>query len=690
MFNKLGAVRPAARSLVSVLDARDFAKESYHFASDRQDRSMQLSFKKALQLLPNTECILLDGHTDLDLGFLIGHKSDSRQQSPLLLSIADCPFELPGNFFTSQLLSELIYLDLSAVPGSVRSVLHPGLLPGLRVLKLRDRELDDAWLKPLLQLYGLRLWSLDVSENRITDQVIQSLRDKCFPRTDLRTPGYFYTEGKLVAREGGTEEFGPFIEIQESRWSKNFTHPERFFVDSPAYEANASPGLQEYHVFRANGSGPMRKDTAEGVVKLLTSPERHSPSARGLTHLNLSNNLVSSAGIQRLLRTGNGQLEYLACDSLPFLPPSVSQNYWPISARLIGTVGTADYFRPVYSSNLRSLRIHHSFVTGILDLDLEGFSSLSRIYLAEKSILPRLQTMYHGAFMPDMNPRLTSLTLTHVPRRSSGPLINGLLTFLKLLSQQEGAIQEAASSSDSSWRAPDLLSGLRQLRLEFEPDPMEEGFSTAEDLDAENLMSSGDQGFSFFEGEQYEKAPVFVRHGHEPGQAENADSTSNDATSNESVRGDQQTTAFEGEWEDKSFTCQVWLGPQKPPARSAMARYQSLVQVHKVRDGVGPATPSQLRAGAPEGSYIFHTAWNLAIMPQELKAPPKSELETMKDVLDALKQYRLAGRTKHSELERRAGSRAVPRGGPHFFWTGKLEVSTQQPLPQGRASQYWR
>ncbi|KAH8178190.1 leucine rich repeat domain containing protein [Sarocladium implicatum] len=691
VFNELNTVRPAARSLVRVLDATRFAKESYHFASDRLDRNMQLSFAKALELCPNTLCIVLDGHTDLDPGFLVGPNSETNQHSPILLSVADCPYQLPGNFFTSNTMRSLVYLDLSAVPGSVRSILRHDILPDLSILKLRNRELDDEYFGSLSSVYGQRLWSLDVSHNRLTDDVVDILRDKWFPKTSLRTPGFFYIEGKLTRLQGGTNGFGPFCQIQESQWSKVFNHPERFFIDSPIYLSNEESRSQEYQVFRASGKEPLRKDTADDIVNSGAIESSDTHGAPGLTHLDLSDNLVSAAGLQRLVRTTNGQMEHLACDFMPLLPLKMTRDIWPFSAQLCGIVGAADLFRPVMSSNLRSLRIHHSLVTGILDLRWSSFSGLSRTYLAEKVILPRIQRLYGGVFTPDMNPRLTSLILTHVPRRSSGPLTDRLKDFLILLSQQESVIQAVAGSSTSSRRTPDLLLGLRRLRLEFEPDPLEDGFSTAEDLDAEDLMSSGDQGFSFFEGEQYEKSPAKVRHGQSLRRAEHAATKTHDATPDASDGAERETSlTYHGEWEGKPFSVEVWLGPSHPPIGSALEQYRRLVEVHKVRDGVGPVSPAQIRAGAPEGSYIFHTAWDLAIMPLEIEAPPKSELEAMEDVLEALKRYRLETRAKYAAAVSASGPEKPRLGYPHYFWTGKLEVSTEQSLPQGRVSQYWR
>ncbi|KJK94143.1 hypothetical protein H633G_02015 [Metarhizium anisopliae BRIP 53284] len=457
--------------------------------------------------------------------------------------------------------------------------------------------------------------------------------------------------------------------------------------------------VQEYQVHRLDGNQAVRRDSADAAKEAMS--EEHQSRlgtddylcSTGITHLRLSYNRLSAHGIQKLLRICNGYIEDLACDSMPLLPNvGTYRKAWPPKSNLDGILGAAHLFRPVFSSNLRVLRIHHSVVTNIPSLQMVGLSSLARLFLAETAILRRVERAYPQTFTPDMNPRLLSLTLTCLPRRSSGPLISRLLQFLKLLAIQERGIQDALLSA-STRRSPGVLQGLRHLRLEFEPDSMEEGFSTSEDLDPEELMNSGEKVFSFFEDERMESwsrsrarqmlhsKRVAVR---SPAAVDNQASGSD--------RDNPEFVTYDADWSGDRFSIPVWAGPNDPDAPEVLKDYRRLVLERHVRDGVGPASPAQILAGAPSRSFIFHVAWSAAVMPSDLRPPTRGELAGMSDVLDELKTYRLNGRAnymKHKELAQMAG-RHVSLGETHFFWTGRLEVSTEAPLPLAQSSQYWR
>lgn len=689
-----------------MLDARNFAKDTHDFSSDQNERTLQQSFKQALTWLPNVDSVLLDGHVDLDPSFLIGPNVDQNQETgrPLLLSISHCPYPLPNNFFSSSVLQGLVCLDISELPGSIVPLCHqpPNVLPDLRILKARGRELGGLDFKYLISRFKLKLWSLDVTDNHIKDDAIDVLVKTCFPSTTLRSPAHHEREGKLeVDLKKGTPQFGLFTQIEESECSANFSHSERYFPDAPMYHANPNDGPQEHHVFRSDGLKPIRQDTADAASAVLSEDEfavEDYRYAQGLTHLHLSNNYISAKGLAKLIRMSNGQIENLSCDDMSLLPPGDYQTLWPPAAGLRGIIGAAHIFRPVISSNLSVLRIHHSLITHIPTLEHEGLSTLARIHIAENAIFPRLQAIFPQSFLPDMNPRLTSLTLTKIPRRSSGPVITQLITFLKLLSAQERAIQDLTPVASSSWRGPRLLKCLRHLRLEFEPDPMQEGFSASEDLDAEELMSSGNQGFSFFGNEWSGAGAGRAGAGTQQGAAEqrsgmrhdgNSSADDHNAESSYSVREDEEYMTYHGEWNGEKFNVPVWIG--KSPSRNTVIHdYRTLVVKHGIKAGVGPVTPGQVLAGAPEKSYIYHTAWMLAIMPKKLVAPPTKELLGMKDVLAELKVYRLRGRSRFADLKQQNGARPTLLGEPHFFWTGKLEVSMEEPATHSRPSQYWR
>ena len=696
VFTKLHTVRATTRSLVHVLDSREFAKDTYDFASDRNERTLQQSFKRALTWLPQVNSILLDGHTDIDPSFLNGSASTDSTTCPLLLSIPYCPYQLPNPFFSSPPLQKLVYLDISGVPGSIAPLIQPAVLPDLRVLKIRHREIDNATLAALASMLGLRLWSLDLSNNKLSDDVIETLRQKCFPVTQLRSGNFFTVEGRLSVSEMGTRQNGAFLRVEESEWSGRFNHPERYFVDAPIYLAKATDNPQEHHPVRSPGSRLIRQDTADVISEVLSEGDMAIEDLRishGLTHVHLSNNNVSSVGLEKLVKTTNGQIEKLSCDSMPLLPESSGYpQLWPGAAKLCGILGAAHIFRPVYSSNLGDLRIHHSLVTHIPTLDFEGASALSQLYIAESAILPRVDEAFPQTFIPDMNPRLESLTLTCVPRRSLGPLITRLISFLKCLSEQERAIQDVSLVA-SSRRGPGILKGLRHLRFEFEPDPMADGFTGSEDLDAEELLNSGEQGFSFFGNEWTGKVAAVAETGSGSRGVANSSPEDTKGKGDEdtpnSDRIDEEFLTYHGKWNDQEFSIPVWVG--KTSAMSCtLKEYRRLAVEQNVRDNVGPATPAQLLAGAPSDSYVFQTAWTLAIMPKEIEAPTTTELAGMKDVLEELKRYRLDCRAKYTDLKRGSKHQPTPLGEPHYFWTGYLEVAMEEPASHARPSQYWR
>lgn len=704
VFHKLDRVTAATRSLVRTLDARSFAKDAYDFSSDQQDRSLTKSFQRALRLLPNVNSLLLDGHSDIDHAALMGSQSPPTGPNHLqILSVIDCSYQLPSTFFNAPHLQTLVYLDVSNLPGSILPLVQPTSMPALRILKVRGRELENSALHALVANFGLRLWSLDLSNNKISDDAIQEFRDWCLPTSQLRTHAHLQAEGGLVVDSGGAPDYGLFFVIQESDLSKSFSHPERYFIDAPAYVKNADLVTQEYQVSRLDGSTTVRNDNADAAKSVLSGFHDHIrvddyQKSLGCTHIRLSHNHVSALGLQKLLRISSGHIQDLACDYMSLLPRAGGyRKAWPAHASLGGILGAAHLFRPVFSSNLRVLRIHHSLVTNIPTLEVDGLSSLARQYIAEAAIMRRADQAYPQAFIPDMNPRLLSLTLTCLPRRSSGPLISRLVHFLKLLSIQERGIQDASLIA-STRHCPGVLQGLRHLRLEFEPDSLEDGFSTSEDLDPEELMNSGEKIFSFFESQQEENRQPPSRSRsyakeelNAKGVANNSPVTAGDQASG-SDRDNSDFVIYEGDWNGQTFSIQVWAGPNSSDAPEVLKDYRRLVLERHVRDGVGPATPAQILAGAPCKSFIFHVAWSAAVMPTELTTPTHSELAGMSDVLDVLKTYRLNGRANYSQRMTLAkmDGRLVQLGEPHYFWTGRLEVSTEPAMPLARPSQYWR
>ncbi|RDA91996.1 hypothetical protein CP533_6044 [Ophiocordyceps camponoti-saundersi (nom. inval.)] len=620
---------PATRALARIIDARAFAKLVCDFSTERL---LERSFATALSLLPNLDCLLLDGHEDLDPAVVLGGRLGLRLR---VLSISSCSFPLPSRILDRPSFRTLVFLDASAVRGSIRPLLRPGLLPDLAVLKLRQREVNDAALSALAPCFPPRLWSLDLSDNQLTDAAVDTLLPlmSVSSSSSLRSVSRFQVEGEAVSLPDE-----PFAFIAESSWSDSFSHPERYFVDLPTYdEAGEEAGrLPRFNRHRA----PLRLDSAEAVYRAGSEPEDGYRRPPGITHLHLSGNRLSSLGLQRLLRLSSGLLEDFDCCSVPLLPSGRIPGLGGLP-RLYGLLGAAHLFRPVLSCNLRALRIHHSLVTHVPTIetsDDQQLSPLSRLYLAETSVLDRVHDLYPQPYEPDMNPRLVKLTLTGVPRRSSGPLTASLIRFLDLLASQERAIK------DAPWSSATKLQGLRHLALEFEPDPMDDG--CCQDVADGGECNGLEQGFSFFPVSS-PPSPLPSCHS-----------------------GNSNHKKDKSEMDRDKVDESIWLPSFSPESASASASsfpsgspfrdYRRLVLEEGLCHGKAPVTPCQVRAGVAPGSYVYQTAYAAAVMPSELSPPPGPLLAGMRDVVAELRAFRRVRRGVEEEENR---------------WGGRLECS---------------
>ncbi|KAK4248592.1 hypothetical protein C7999DRAFT_40216 [Corynascus novoguineensis] len=464
-------------------------------------------------------CILLDGFPNLEPEPPVSPLTLDRLppfEPPLLLSVARCQVALPPSFFASPYLRCLVYLDVSDMPGSLKQplaqrTLRPANLPSLRILKSQGRELDNVTATLLFKTFGEQLWSVDLSRNKLTDDALDAAHQFSFP-TQRSRMDHYAVEGRIAYLPTGSPSFGRFCTVSESEWSETFSHPHRHIADAPAYIPHGEQGPHVAVAPRLDGRERICSDSADAVKVMLSGRAgSHSPplgsvqvldicrAPRAITHLYLNSNNVSATGLARMIRSSPGQLQRLECDSMSFKLPEAAPLSWLSRARLSGTLGWTHVFRPVFSANLQVLRIHHSVVTQLLTLSLDGLSPMANLWVAETQLLPRAELAYPEALVPDMNPRLQSLVLTRIPRYSTGPLIDKLVNFLKLASIQERAIQDTESASR---HGPVTLFGLRHIRFEFESDPLEEledGFDLEEvDLDASAVMEDATKEFSFF------------------------------------------------------------------------------------------------------------------------------------------------------------------------------------------------
>ncbi|KAK3320713.1 hypothetical protein B0T19DRAFT_430250 [Cercophora scortea] len=749
VLEHLDGLRAATRLLIATLDLRGFGMDVQDFFFGGKDRSRSL--RRLSSTFPNLRCILLDDNQKIDVAQLAspeepGSLAAPTFQGPMLLSMARCRTELPKNFFESLYLKHIIYLDVSDMPGAlglvlVQSPTGPQLtLPDLRILKTQNRELGDL---TAFQLLGRKqLWSLDLSRNRITDRLIdlmcEMLFDAGIPRPSSET--HFDVEGALsYPLEGGNGFYGRFGFIKESEWSATFSHPERYIADAPLY-------LQDYYGIprpfaRLDGRVKIKDDSADSIKTILsvgwgcTIPSVDDVRAldvcrheAGITHLYLNQTNVSASALARLVRTLSGQLERLECDSPllvsgnlreGFLPP----RWIPRTARLSGILGLAHTFRPVISSNLQVLRMHHSLVTQLPSLEATNLSTLENLWLAETFLLPRAELAYPQSFVPDMNPRLRSLTLARIPRYSTGRLISKLVRFLKLAAAQEQAIQETAVSAR---RGPTKLLGLRHIRLEFEPETRE-GLTNY--TDAASLLEMSPTEFSFYSDWKSSPASTPTLTPSTTGNAPPASAkqlpddvngacANNNASASASRRAlsppspappphESDSVRLEpfpptetrytylpcvGTWKNGTqFTVPVWTGSgtttdsapisrqqqTQHPKSVVVDEYTRLLRKHPaLRTNVQPASPCHVAAGVPPGSYIFAAAWEAVLAPPDMRHPTREELEGMHDVVAAIKAYRAGTRRAYEMAQKLKGVSGVKLGEPpHSHWTGRLEVS---------------
>ncbi|OIW28011.1 hypothetical protein CONLIGDRAFT_459262 [Coniochaeta ligniaria NRRL 30616] len=717
-------MRLATRSLVLCLDFRDLGLTAYHFFEHQlwNGAKSQENSSRLASAFPQLRCILLDGTPE----WLVDSIARDLEISPgspttlacLMFTARKTATVFRPAFFLSPLVKSVVYLDLSYAPGSLKATLLAASLPCLRILKVQGREISDDAALSIFALFKQQLWSLDLSDNKLTDAPLEPLVLSTFPATNSRTAAHHDVEGSLKwVANVGEAWYGRFGFIEESEHSSVFNHPRRHLADPPVYTSHAELASGDQSTVRHNGRRPVRRDTPESVKQiLLGKPDRHPQAYEGaeshdiraahggITHLRLNGNGFSLQGIERLIRESPGQLEHFECDSALIEIPAATLNEkrrealrhllprWLAPAKFTGFVGASHLFRPVFCPQLQVLRIHHSLLSQIPSINAENVTVGDSLWIAEAFFEPRAAMAFPQVFAPDMNPRLYSLTLTNVPRYSTGPFIVKILNFLRQASDQERKIQD--TNAAHSLRVSASLNGLRHIHLEFGEDPREAAPDALdlEGMDAAKLLGPEDEEFSFFaqsdwassslptsdpqtlDGGQrlkndrelfHAETPLFRPENpppYRPGYAETQD----------------QYEHHHGDWNGQVFAVPVWVGRGVSGPHSAVNEYMRLLKdpyLTALHTNVGPASPSHVLAGVPAGSYIYHAAWDAIMAPPVVRKPTAAELGEMRDVVAAIKEYRAKTKSALSTAQQAAGTLDVPLGEPHYHWSGKLDIS---------------
>ncbi|KAL9131898.1 MAG: hypothetical protein Q9217_000258 [Psora testacea] len=244
-------------------------------------------FRDILEQLPNLQSLIVSRLPFFDHSALLALQRPSSNRGsmpsihgpifPLRLLIATgCQNT------TSQGLGEaldhfpnLVYLDLShtlaARDGAVISKLLN--LPLLQTLKLRGVHLRDEDLRVTAQAVGIRLRSLDVRDNNLTDQSIRALLSCCFIPEAPSSSIYSH------------ERSHSSLSIAVEDWPTGFPPPDPTVFDEFQDE------LYDERL--------VRRLTSNLVSRLPFEDLPHS----GITHLRVSENNLSVEGIAALIRS---------------------------------------------------------------------------------------------------------------------------------------------------------------------------------------------------------------------------------------------------------------------------------------------------------------------------------------------------------------------------------------------------
>ena len=231
-------------------------------------------------------------------------------------------------------LPRLQFLDLSETTAARDGAVLRSLrcLEDLQVLKLRSTGLRDGDVEILADAIKIRVRSLDVSSNRLTDVSVRTLLSKC-----LHATRDVHTEHARLRRQ----------RRRDSDWPSGIPIP----YDSLLTQLRGS-------------------DFDEKMLQRLTKPSAGSIISEdlpptGVTHLYISDNFISMEGIASLVRTENLHvLDAAAIDTNKALggPRARGSFSLPLNA-----VPGAEKLTPLLEKhgklNLTYLRINHAVVT---------------------------------------------------------------------------------------------------------------------------------------------------------------------------------------------------------------------------------------------------------------------------------------------------------------------------------------
>ena len=308
--------------------------------------------RDVLEQLPNLQSLVVSRLPFFDHMALLALRSYSNGRRPSLgapdpsyalrLLIAGCCQNTTSQGLNEGLdhFPDLAFLDLSnTLAARDRNVLwRLGDLPLLQILKLRSVHLRDEDVDILAEAIGIKVRSLDVQGNHLTDHSVRTLLSSCFQK-DGEPNGM--SNGRLRGVSNAAVE----------DWPCGFVRPDPAVLDEFKDES-----YDERFVRRLTS----------GVVSRL--PYEDMPHS-GITHLYIANNNLTVEGVAALILSG--KLHVLDAGSvyrdrsetlLEASPSSSLSSFDPRRIRLPG----AEKLAPILSKcsqDMTSLRLHHAVIT---------------------------------------------------------------------------------------------------------------------------------------------------------------------------------------------------------------------------------------------------------------------------------------------------------------------------------------
>lgn len=306
--------------------------------------------RDVLEQLPNLQSLVVSRLPFFDHMALLALRSYSNGRRPSLgapdptyalrLLIAGCCQNTTSQGLTEGLdrFPNLAFLDLSnTLAARDRNVLRRlGDLPLLQVLKLRSVHLRDEDVDILAEAIGIKVRSLDVQGNHLTDHSVRTLLSFCFQK-----------DSETIGLPNGRQRSVSNVAVED--WPSGFVRPDPAVLDEFKDES-----YDERFVRRLTS----------GVVSRL--PYEDMPHS-GITHLHIANNNLTVEGVAALIRSGKlhvldaGSVDRDRSATLLDASPSLS-SFDPHRIRLPG----AEKLTPILSKcaqGMTSLRLHHAVIT---------------------------------------------------------------------------------------------------------------------------------------------------------------------------------------------------------------------------------------------------------------------------------------------------------------------------------------